>query len=214
VENFWFKFGKFLCRVFCKVLFSVKVYGAENIPQSGMLVVCNHQSFLDPLFGGAFIKQDFNFLARDTLFKGTVIKSILLSVNAIPVRRGEADLGAIKTVINRLKDGKFVSMYPEATRTTDGKISAFKPGLGLICRRANVGIVPMIIDGAYECWPRHKKIFSIFRPITVAYGKPITADEIKELKDVELADILTKTLRQMQSEIRIKEGKQPYDYGV
>jgi len=71
--------------------------------------------------------------------------------------------------------------------------------------------VPVVIDGAFECWPRHKKIFSP-GSISVCYGKVITAEQIKNMGDRKLAEVLTDTLRRMQNECRMEQGKKPYDY--
>jgi 1-acyl-sn-glycerol-3-phosphate acyltransferase len=86
-----------------------------------------------------------------------------------------------------------------------------KPGLGLLCRRGGAAVVPVVIDGAFECWPRHKKLFSP-GSISVCYGKPITAEQAKNMGDKKLAEVLTDTLRQMQTNCRVKQGKKPYDY--
>ncbi|TSA46063.1 hypothetical protein D4R52_01220, partial [bacterium] len=94
----------------------------------------------------------------------------------------------------------------------DGRIAPFKPGFGLLCRRGGASVVPVLVDGAFECWPRHKKIFLPGAQIVVCYGKCITADEVKNMNDRELAERLTDTLRQMQHSCRIKHGKEPYDY--
>ena len=191
----------------------MRFYGLENIPTEGaFLLISNHQSFLDPLFCGINTGRPLFFLARDTLFKNWFFGPLLVSVNAIAVRRGEADLGAIKKVIAKLKEGRGVCLFPEGTRTRDGKIAAFKPGLGLLCRRGSAAIVPVVVDGAFECWPRHKKIFSPGAEITVAYGKMNTADEISAISDEQLAEKLTATMRQMQKDYRVKHNKKPYDY--
>jgi len=208
----WFRFARMLCRIFCEMFFSIRVYGLENIPKEGAFVlVSNHQSFLDPVLCGIYIGRCLYFLARDTLFRG-LFGWLISSVNTIPVRRGEADMSAIRTIISKLKDGSGVCLFPEATRTTDGKIARFKPGFGLLCRRGNAAVVPVVIDGAFECWPRHKKIFSPGSEIVVCYGKCIPADEVKKMNDEELAKRLTDTLRRMQNECRVKNGKEPYDY--
>ena len=68
-----------------------------------------------------------------------------------------------------------------------------------------------MVDGAFECWPRDKKIFSRGR-IMVCYGKAITFEQIKEMSDKELAKNLTNRLRQMQNDCRIKQGKEPIKY--
>jgi len=77
--------------------------------------------------------------------------------------------------------------------------------------RSGAVVVPVVIDGAFECWPRHKKLFS---PgfILVCYGKAISAEQAKNMGDDKLAELLTDTLRQMQTKSRIKQGKEPFNY--
>lgn len=209
----WFRFARWFCKVFCIVLFRFRVHGKENVPESGaFLLVSNHQSFLDPLFCGILLKRPLYFLARNTLFKNRFFGWLIASMNTIPVRRGEADISAIKTVISKLKAGHGVCLFPEATRTKDGKIAAFKPGFGLLCRRGFAAVVPTVIDGAFECWPRDKKLFSVGKEIVVSYGPAITAEQVKNMSDRELAEKLTSKLRQMQNDCRVKYGKEPYDY--
>ena len=212
LKTLWYWFVVALCRNFCRVFFRMRVYGIENIPAEGaFLLVSNHQSFLDPLFCGIFVKRAMYFLARDTLFNNRIFGPLITSIHAMPVKRGQADLGAMKRVISKLKQGRGVCLFPEGTRSHDGKITAFKPGLGLLCRRGNAAIVPMVVDGAFECWPRDKKIFSP-GSIEICYGKAITAEQVKQTGDKALAENLTNTLRQMQNECRVKRGKEPYNY--
>ena len=175
-------------------------------------MVSNHQSFLDPVFCGIYLKRPLYFLARESLFANRFFGWLIASVNSIPVRRGEADLAAIKKVIGKLKEGNGVCLFPEATRTRDGKISAFKSSLALLCRRGDAAVLPVMIDGAFECWPRHKKIFSPGSKIVVCYGECITAEQVKKMSDKQLAENLTQTLRQMQNQSRLKQGKETYNY--
>lgn len=174
-------------------------------------MLSNHQSYLDPMLCGCPIKRQLGFLARQSLFRNWFFGRIIRSVGAIPIKLGDADISAMRKVIDTLKKGKGVCLYPEGTRTTDGRITPFKPGFGLLSRRGKAAIVPVAIDGAFECWPRHKKLFSPGR-IAVCYGKPISAEQVREMSDDKLAQILTDTLRRMQNECRIKQGKEPYDY--
>ena len=209
----WFWLARWMCRVFCMLLFRWRFYDIENIPQKGaFLLISNHQSFLDPIFCGAPPKRHLNFLARDTLFKNWFFGPLITSVNSIPVRRDEADLKAMRKVIDKLKQGGGVCLFPEGTRTQDGKILALKPGLGLLSRRGNAAIVPVVIEGAFECWPRHKTLFSPGGSIIVQYGKAISPQQANDMGDDKLAEVLTDTLRQMQTQIRIKQGKEPYNY--
>jgi 1-acyl-sn-glycerol-3-phosphate acyltransferase len=121
-------------------------------------------------------------------------------------------LSAIKKVVGKLKKGSGVCLFPEGTRSSDGRIAPFKGGFGLLCRRGEAAVVPVVVDGAFECWPRHKRIFSSGAHIFVCYGKAITAERVKKMNDRELAELLTDTLRRMQNDCRVKHGKKPYSY--
>ncbi len=203
--------GRFLCQVFTLLFFSYRAYGKGNVPRQGpVLLVGNHQSFLDPVFCGIGVNRNVVYMARDTLFKGPFGWAIR-SVNAIPIKRDQADIGAMKLIIGRLKEGMAVCLYPEGTRSTDGRITRFKGGLGLLCRRSRATVVPVLVDGAFECWPRSKKLFTP-GPVVVYFGKPLPPDRIAQMTNDELADWCTCTLRRMQDEIRLKRGKQPYTY--
>jgi len=208
----WFRFARWCCKVFCNLFFRIQVYGRENVPDEGaFLLVGNHQSYLDPVFCGIPLKRPLYFLARDSLWKSKFFGWLISSVNTIPVRQGKADLSAMKKIIGKLKEGSGVCLFPEGTRTSDGKITPFKGGFGLLCRRGEAAVVPVMIDGAFECWPRRKKIFSPGE-IVLCYGKSITAGEVANMSDRELAELLTDTLRRMQAESRVKQGKEPLKY--
>jgi 1-acyl-sn-glycerol-3-phosphate acyltransferase len=208
----WFWFARWMCRVFCMSLFRVRSYGRDNIPKTGPFVlICNHQSYLDPMLCGIPLKRRVNFLARETLFHHWLFGRMIASVGTIPVKLGEADISAIRKAIDILRQGRGICLFPEGTRSRDGKITPFKPGFGLLCRRGGAAVVPVVVDGAFECWPRHKKLFS-YGPITINYGKTIPAGQVKNMDNEKLAEVLTETLRRMQNESRIKQGKKPYDY--
>jgi 1-acyl-sn-glycerol-3-phosphate acyltransferase len=192
--------------------FRLRSYGRDNIPKTGPFVlISNHQSYLDPMLCGGFIQRRVSFLARDSLFKHWLFGRMIRSVGTIPVRLGEADISAMRKVIDVLRQGRGVCLFPEGTRSHDGKITPFKPGFGLLCRRGNAAVVPVVIDGAFECWPRHKQLFS-HGSIVVNYGRAIPAEKAKKMSNEELAEVLTETLRKMQNESRIRQGKKPYDY--
>jgi len=209
----WYKFIRGLCKLFSLVFFRYRASGQDNIPTDGaFLLVSNHQSFLDPIFCAIAIKRPLHFLARDSLFRNWFFGRAIRSVNAIPVSRGKADIATMKKIISILKQGRGVCLFPEGTRCEDGRIRPFKPGLGLLCRRGNAAIVPVVIEGAFECWPRHKKIFRPGAVINIRYDKPITFEQVKNMTNEELAELLTTRLRTMQNEIRLELGKEPLDY--
>lgn len=213
VKIIWYTVCRIVCLIFCKALFRFRAYGVENVPKKGaFLLVSNHQSFLDPVFCGIALRRRLHFLARDTLFRNRFFGILIRSVNAIAVRRGEADLKAMRRIIEKLGEGGGVVLYPEATRSGDGRVGDFKPGFGLLCRRGEAGVMPMVVEGAFECWPRQKKMFGIFKKVVVSYGKYIPAEEVKKLGDRELAQRVCETIKEMQNECRVRMGKEPLKY--
>ena len=209
---FWYWSARIVCRVFCAVCFRFRVYGKRNVPDTGgVILACNHQSFLDPVFCGVGLRRRLNYVARESLFQHKFFAWLIRSLNAIPIGRHKVDISTMKEIIARLKAGRVVCLYPEATRTPDGRIAPFKGGFGLLCRRAQVPVVPVLLDGAFECWPRNRRMFSA-GAVTVCYGEPVTPAQIRGMSNEDLARLLTQRLRQMQSICRIKQGKRPYEY--
>jgi 1-acyl-sn-glycerol-3-phosphate acyltransferase len=151
------------------------------------------------------------FAARDSLFHFLPLRWLIKTFNAIPIKRGKPDLGAVKLCIERLSQGCGLIIFPEATRTVDGKISNLKPGFGLLARKANVPIIPVVVEGAFESWPRHRMLPSPGK-IDVLYGDLIMPEKLDTLDDRQLAVYLTGILRDMQKELRLKIGKEPFHY--
>jgi 1-acyl-sn-glycerol-3-phosphate acyltransferase len=212
VQKIWYWTLQWGCRFGFTLFFGVHLYGRRNVPQTGgVLLLCNHQSFFDPQLCGIGPNRQLCYVARDTLFDKPAFKWLIESVNAIAIKRGTADIAAMKIIIEKLKAGNAVVLFPEATRTYDGKIADIKPGFSLLSRRANVPIVPVLIDGAFECWPRTKKMFCPGH-ISVVYGDLIPPEKIKEMGDEKFAKYLTQILRQMQNDMRAKMKKETYVY--
>ena len=203
---------KCFARIFCYCIFRMKISGLENIPRKGsFLLLANHQSYLDPILLTVPIHRRLQFVARDSLFKGIIMKSLLKGCLAIPIKRGKADTKAIKTILRTLKQGHGVGLFPEATRTLDGRIIDIKAGFGLLVRKSKTVVIPAIIDGAYESWPKGRKIM-LPGEIHIHYGKAITYQQTREMDDKTFAGFLTDELRQMQNICRKQAGKKPYNY--
>ena len=181
----WYRFCRVLSHTFFLLVFRGRVLHTERVPRTGgVLLVCNHQSFLDPVLAALALPREAHFMARDTLFKGGFFKPLIEGLNAFPVKRGTADIGAIKETLKRLKGGALITVFPEATRTQDGSIRAMQPGVVLVARKAGVPLVPTLVLGAFEAWPRQAKLPRP-RRVLVAYGEPVTAAEMKALSDEE-----------------------------
>jgi 1-acyl-sn-glycerol-3-phosphate acyltransferase len=211
----WYHIARCLCALFVIICFKFKVYNRHNVPTKGaFLLLSNHQSFLDPIFCAGLLPMRMCYMARDTLFTHWLFGPVIHSVNAIPIKRGQADLAAMKTIIDRLKSGLPVTLFPEGTRTPDGRIAPVKPGVAMLSRRAKVPVVPMVIEGAFEAWPRNKKIFELGHKVVAYYGRPIPAETIKEMGDEAFAQHLTREMWKLQNDVRVRLGKEPFDYPI
>ncbi len=175
----YFRFMRFLSQSALAMYFGGRVFDMENVPKNGgVILACNHQSYFDPLAATCAIHREGNFLARDTLFQNPLFGRLIWSVNAFPVKRGKGDLGAVKEILRRLKDGKLVLVFPEGTRTRDGSIGVINPNSMAIAKRAGVAVVPAVIDGAFEAWPRGQ-LLPRPRLVYVTYCEAISPDEAR-----------------------------------
>ena len=164
--------GYTLCKTVANIGFRYRAFGQENIIEDGpAIMAANHQSYLDPPLVGITCRAELYFLARKTLFENKLCGSILSRVNALPVDLSGADLTAVRTVINLLKQGHRTVIFPEGTRSLTGQIQQARPGIGMIIAKTLAPVVPMRIFGSFQAWPKGGKIKPY--PVTVVVGKPI-----------------------------------------
>jgi 1-acyl-sn-glycerol-3-phosphate acyltransferase len=169
-----YTFLRFWVRLLFTVMFRFRVLGRENVPlHGGVILAANHQSYLDPPLVGIGLERPVHFMARKSLFEHNFLFARLIrNVNAFPVERDRGDIGAIRETLRRLENGAAVLVFPEATRSYTGEIGALKPGVFVMAARAGVPVVPTLIDGAFEAWPR-SRLLPRPKPIAVIYGKPL-----------------------------------------
>lgn len=155
--------------------------GLENLPKSGGgLVLVNHQSFLDPTLVGLPLQRPVSYLARDSLFRVPVIGWVLRNTYVMAINRDAASTASIRMALKRMNDGFLVGLFPEGTRSADGKVGDFKPGFISLIRRAQVPVYPVGIAGAYEAMPRGGLRLWAQR-VRVVYGEPLSVDEVTRL---------------------------------
>lgn len=194
--------GYFWAQVLVQLLFLVffrgRVFGVKHIPKrGGALLVSNHQSFLDPPLATLAIPRECEYMARDTLWKTAWLAKLMDYLNAFPVKRGTADTRAIKELIRRLRAGGLILTFPEATRTTDGTIGEMRPGVVLVARKTAVPIVPVLILGAFESWPRTAKLPRP-HPVIIAYGEPLYPHRHPEWTDEDCIRIVRERILTLQ----------------
>jgi 1-acyl-sn-glycerol-3-phosphate acyltransferase len=157
---------------------SLRVIGRRNMPASGpVLVASNHQSFYDPVLIGLASRRYLSFLARETLFRNRYFKSLIESLDAIPIDHKGLGKDGLQATLNALDRGKAVLVFPEGERTHDGDMHPFKSGISLLVKRLKCPIVPVGMAGAFHAWPRHAKLPS-FSPLFLAPGQATIAISI------------------------------------
>lgn len=201
------------CQFTFSTFFQTRIFGRHYEPTDGGVVyVSNHQSFLDPMLATMALQRPGNYMARDSLFRNKWFSKLITKVNAMPIKRGAADLGALKESMRRIKSGRSMVIFPEGTRTLDGRLQEFLPGMALLSQRAAAWTVPVIIDGAYENWPRTQTFPSRDHAMIVQYGEPISQKEARTYSPEAFVEHVRDRMIGMQNEVRTRVGRKPFDY--
>jgi 1-acyl-sn-glycerol-3-phosphate acyltransferase len=168
-----FSLGRWLCRVVLEDFFDLRIFGEENIPSTGpCLIVANHCSFLDPPLLAAGTGRCIYSFARKTLFKSGPWGWIFRRFLTVPVDLdGGSDFAAVKTVLRLLKNDQAVILFPEGTRSPDGKLLPPKRGAGMLAAMTQVPVVPAYIAGTFAAWGKNGGMPCWFSPVRVTYGK-------------------------------------------
>jgi 1-acyl-sn-glycerol-3-phosphate acyltransferase len=167
-----------LFRIIYAILFRWRAYNPERVPLEGpVILAANHASFIDPPLVGVGVTRPLNYMARDTLFRFPVAGAILRSWSAIPVDREGGGAG-LKAILDRLLAGGAILLFPEGTRTRDGKLQPGRAGIGLAVIKSNAPVIPVRVFGTFEAFGRHMKIPRRHR-IAVKYGHPLIFAELR-----------------------------------
>ena len=181
-----------LCFVSCAFAYRYRVWGPKRIPRSGpVLFVANHQSFLDPILVGlGSHSRQFYAMARVTLWRNQLLGWLIGTLNAIPIDQSKGDMTALRRCIEVLKQGQALLVFPEGSRTSDGALTPFAPGVLLLIKRTKPTVVPVAIRGAFAAWPRVRRIPRLSGHIDVMFGQPIQADHLLSMgSDRALAEL-------------------------
>ncbi len=117
-------------------------------------------------------------MARSGLFENRLLGALIRWLNAFPVRQGEGDVGAVRETIARLQEGHALNIFPEGSRTEDGNLLPMEKGIGLVVRRAKVPVVPLVLNGSFQAWPKGRTLFRSGK-IRMLYGKPMNLSDMK-----------------------------------
>ncbi|MEA3509337.1 MAG: lysophospholipid acyltransferase family protein [candidate division NC10 bacterium] len=152
--------------------FRFRVIGREEVPTSeGVILAANHVSYVDPLFiATALVERQLYFMAKEELFRSTVLGAIIRDLHAFPVRRGQVDHSAIRQCLRLLGEGEALLMFPEGTRGDGTALLDVEEGIGLLAARSGSPVVPVYVEGTDKVLPRGCRIPRL-HPVTVYFGQ-------------------------------------------
>jgi 1-acyl-sn-glycerol-3-phosphate acyltransferase len=198
----WFDLCETLFEVIVRVVYRLRVEGKRHVPRTGPAIfVSNHQSFLDPVANGCAVQdRQFTAIARRSLFRFPVAGWILRSWGAIAIdeKRGEAE--ALRAALGELAAGRCVLIYPEGTRSEDGRLKPFRRGFMLLQRKSGADVVPMAIAGSIDGWPKGQRLPWPSGRVQVKVGPPILASELAGMAPDDALDRIRREVSRLLDE--------------
>jgi 1-acyl-sn-glycerol-3-phosphate acyltransferase len=173
-----------------KTLFRPWVEGAENLPDSGgAILASNHLSFSDSFFLPLEVDRRVTFLAKGDYFTGKGLKGKLTAaffrgINQVPVDRsgGRASEAALRKGVEILKSGELLGIYPEGTRSPDGRLYRGKTGIARMALEAGVPVIPVAMINTFDIQPPGQVIPRIMR-VGIKIGKPLDFSRYQGMED-------------------------------
>lgn len=178
-SNDWFyRTGWVLVRGIARLIWRLEVQGESHVPLEGAAIIApNHMSLLDPPLIGCSCPRELRFIAKAELFRNRLFGRLIRRLGAFPVERGTADVGAIKTALGFLNEGRAVIIFIEGTRGTGEYLLPPTPGVTLLARQSGAPVVPTAIVGSERAWQRGSKLPRRAQ-VKVAFGEPVRYQDI------------------------------------
>jgi 1-acyl-sn-glycerol-3-phosphate acyltransferase len=194
--------------------FSLRTQGHRHVPRRGpALLISNHQSYLDPLLVGLAVRRHPVFLARQSLFRHRPLAWLMRSLHAAPVNQYGFAREGLQTILEQLRAGRVVGIFPEGHRTRNGPMIPFRPGIHLLLKRLEIPIVPIGIAGAFDAWP-HAQSYPLPAPlflparkgtIAVSVGPPMDSRCFTgQPREKVLADLFVEVQKQKEQAQRLR----------
>lgn len=181
MRSWFYHPGSAIIGGFCRLFFGLRVEGVERIPRSGaFVVVANHCSNLDPpMLGwatGHQVGRIVHFMAKIEMRTWPVIGWLATQSGVYFVRRGEGDRAAQRFSLDALADGRPIALFPEGTRSRDGRMRAFKDGAAYLAMRSGAPVLPVGIGGSHRMFPGRSRLPHRTR-VTVRIGEPFALSD-------------------------------------
>ena len=178
----------FISRLYYKLIlnlfFKFEIIGRENFPHKGpFIVVSNHVSYADPAVMGVSCNTvRVIFMAKQELFDKSLFGMWIKAVGCIPLSRHSGSSRPLKAALGKLKEGHVIGIFPEGTRSRDGKLQQAELGVGLLAIKSKAPIIPMYITGTQRALPVGAKGLTPCK-IKAWVGKPVDITGSEDIKD-------------------------------
>ncbi|MBR3969970.1 MAG: 1-acyl-sn-glycerol-3-phosphate acyltransferase [Ruminococcus sp.] len=190
-----FYIAKFLVFMAMKIAFSMKLVGKENIPKNTTVIFAsNHRTNADPPLISCGLKGKHSFMAKEELFRNKFFGWLIKNLGAFPVSRGKGDSAVLDKAVENLENGRNLMIFPEGTRSKDGKVHRGHSGAAVIAARSGKPIVPVGIVFGEKLKFRTK--------ITINYGEPIYPEDYVEVCDTPNPRQLVKLKNRYMADIK------------
>jgi 1-acyl-sn-glycerol-3-phosphate acyltransferase len=171
-----YSFGKVTVAPTLRMLWRPEVIGLEHLPRTGPVIMAsNHQSVVDSLIIPIMVARPVYFLAKGEYFQGTLMRTIMTGLNQIPVDRssGRASLMALDAALPVLRDGQVLGIYPEGTRSPDGRLYRGRPGVAKLALDAGATVLPVGLLGTEKIQPIGARLPRFGVPVQMRVGAPL-----------------------------------------
>lgn len=176
-----YRLGWIAFRALFRFYFGWRVYNPERVPLEGSVILAsNHASFLDPPLVGSGLKRGINYLARENLFRFPVLGEILRRWQVVPVDREGGGAKGLRAILDRLLAGGAIILFPEGTRTRDGRLQPARSGIGLTVIKSTAPVVPVRVFGTFEAYNRRMRLPRPCRRVAVKYGRPLLFQKLRQ----------------------------------
>ncbi len=176
-------------RIALSLYFRVRIYGLENVPaDGGLIVIANHRSGFDPPMVGALLPRSVHFMTKVELFSYPLLPLIFKYVQAYPVNRGRPDRKAIRHSLEILRKGEVILLFPEGHRSETGDLQEARSGVVFLAQKTGCQLVPIGISGQYKF--RRTIRYVVGKPFTIPQELPrreaqtLVMEKIRELVEV------------------------------
>ena len=187
-----YKILRFLAGCIVRLLYRVEIVGRGRVPEVGGAIICaNHIHLFDPVVIALAVERPVHFMGKTELFSWPIVGYLARKAGAFPVKRGSADMQAIRQSLRILQEGELLGIFPEGTRSKDGEIAPFYNSVTMLAERGGVPVIPAAISGEYRFRRTVKVLIGEETELTTLSPEPYdrgkaTAglmDRIKALKD-------------------------------